>query len=236
MKKACLLVLSLIVVCVCLVSCQTKFGQVGTLPDNWWTFEGGNTQRGALESALRNSGSGEYANVIVVLGTSDSRAAVTESLAIDSAWLDAKSQLSTYIIDKVSSVTVNLESSLTDELQSSGLSKGQQVEIMNSMQAILKSFQSSLTITQFNSFIVEAKHTEKAEYNGFAYYKGWVCCTIRDEIVEELKKIAEVAFETNLETTAAYSEIMARFQDIITAQIEQAFAEGLKGDASAEKQ
>ncbi len=209
-RKVHLLVLLVVILGVLGVSCKsTDIGTVGTLPKKWWELP-----RGIIEQTLRRDSTGYYANVLAFVGMSDSINNFSESQALDAAKLDADTKLSQYIISK----TTNIMRSATD-VATSRLSETEAEVINRTVQEVTNRMQSTISIAQFSSFMIEGYHTEEAVRNGITYDKGWVVCTIQDELVEAIQKIQEEAFQSVMETTRAYAPVMDEIQKDISKML-----------------
>lgn len=207
----------MLVIVVLFVSCATELGTVGSLPRKWWK-----QPRGVVERVLRADSTGYYSKVIVIIGMDDSVMNYSESSALDSAKLDADAQLSQYIINKTTSV---MREAVKTTLERETEVKSDE-ELERLVDEVYDKIQSSISVSQFSSFMIEGTHTEKDELNGIEYYKGYVCCTIQDEIVQSLQKIQKEAFESIISTAQAYAPIMEK----IEAEAVKTMTDSLKKD------
>ena len=219
------------IICLCALfflittSCTmtNSIGTVGELPNEWWK-----KTRGNLQNSLRSEGKGYYSNVLIFIGESDSVRNYSESQALDSAKLDANAALSEYIIAKVTTI---LKESVNNNLyrETDGSSDE---EIERTIEEVSNSIKSAVSVTQFSSFMVEGKHTEECELNGIKFYKGWVCCTIGDDIVKAIQEIQKEAFETVIKGTENYSPVMDKIQEDTSMKLSEIMLDELGGNSS----
>jgi hypothetical protein len=205
-----------------IVSCSTSrdLGSVGQLPDNWWQ-----QPRGYIENVLRSESQGYYSNVLVFVGESDSVKNYSESQALAHAKLDANAKLSEYIISKTTTIVRDsVETVLSRETGGEA-----DEELTRSVNEISNMMASSISVSQFSSFMIEGSHTELDEQSGIKYYRGWVCCTIQDDIVKEIQAIQKEAFNSVIENTQAYAPMMKKIQDDVSNQIAAVMLNDLKG-------
>lgn len=216
---------SFIILAVCIVifgmftSCTTaEIGQVGVLPRKWWEKD-----RGEIENHMRENGTGYYANVLAFIGSSDSKANFSAQMALDDAKLEAMSRVSEHIISKVIyAMESNRETIYKQALEETNLSEVDEEIISRSVGEVINSFRSMLSITQFSSFIIEASHVEQVK-GPITYFKAWVVGTIQDSIVEELKEIQKEAFNSMVNTTEQYNQVMNEIQSSMAKKMEESF-------------
>ena len=63
------------------------------------------------------------------------------------------------------------------------------------------------------------KHSEKV--TGERYYKGWVCVSMTDAILEQTQELQEAAFRNILELNPEYKQIIADINTEITKSIKE---------------
>ena len=183
----CLCALFCLLITSCAMTNSTETVEV--LPSEWWENSKGN-----IESSLRSGGEGYYSNVIVFIGLSDSIRNNSESQALDSAKLDANAALSEYIVAELT--TILKESVKNNSYREIDGSSDEELE--QKIEEISNTIESTMSITQFSSFMVEGEHAEENELNGIKYYKGWVCCTISEDIIKAIQDFHKEVFETVL--------------------------------------
>ena len=213
----------IICVILSLLSCASNnLGTVGALPNNWWE-----QPRGVIERVLRQDSTGYYSKVIVFVGISDSVKNYSESQALDFAKLDADAKLSEYIIDRTTAI---IRESVDNQLLRTTDDNAEE-EIKRIVEEVSNNMKSSISVAQFSSYMIEGNHTEKTEESGISYYKGWVCCTIQDDIVKTIQEIQKEAFETVISATAAYAPILQKIQEDSSLKISEVMLMDLSGDS-----
>ncbi len=214
-----------ILVCLLIAACSStnSIGSVGELPNRWWE-----KSRGSIESALRSEGKGYYSNVLAFVGESDSVKNYSKSQALDFAKLDANSKLSEYIITRTTTILRDsVESVLSRETDGSS-----DEAIERKINEISNNMQSSISVAQFSSFMIEGNHTEEEELNGIKYYHGWVCCTIQDDIVKAIQEIQKEAFETVISAAENYAPVMSKIQEDTSIKIAEVMLNDLGGNST----
>ncbi len=220
MRSKIKILLNLLMIIVLGVSCvSSEIGSVGTLPKNWW-----DQPRGVIERVLRKESQGYYSNVLVFIGMSDSVNNYSQSQAIDLAKLDADTKLSQFIISKTTNIVRGVANA-----NATRIAENSPEEINRLVEEIADKMESSISIAQFSSFMIEGYHTQPAEINGVPYYIGWVCCTIQDDLVDAIQKIQEKAFESVIKTTIAYAPVMQQIQEDSAKMIVEAFRNEMAG-------
>lgn len=163
MKTRLQVLMILVLIIILGISCVgSDIGSVGSLPKRWWE-----QPRGVLERELRKESQGYYSNVLVFVGMSDSINNYSQSQAIDSAKLDADTNLSQFIISK----TTNIVRSVAN-VEAKRLADNSPEDITRIVDEIVNRMESSISIAQFSSFMIEGFHTEPAVLNGVPYFIG----------------------------------------------------------------
>ncbi len=224
MKKYTLVVLCLFALLGVLISCATTddLGIVGKLPRKWWE-----KSRGELQNYFRAESEGAVSEAVIFIGKSASPLNITETIALDQARLDAQIQLSRYLSQKVTGV-MQAETYI-DQIESyysaGDLTDAEREELIKRVKYAFSNFASSVTATQFSSFIQEDSYTEE-DKNGT--YIGYTCYSMSDQVLEETRKLQEKAFQTLMGETEEYQEIMSRIQEIIAKELEESIMSGIQ--------
>lgn len=220
MKTVCKVSLLFLLITVLGISCtSSEIGSVGNLPKEWWK-----QPRGVIERVLRKESQGYYSNVLAFVGMSDSVNNYSQSQAIDSAKLDADTKLSQFIISKTTNIVRSVANAETKRL-----AENSPEDISRLVEEIADKMESSISIAQFSSFMIEGFHTEPAVLNGVPYYIGWVVCTIQDDLVDAIQDIQEEAFESVIKTTIAYAPVMQKIQEDSANMIVEQFKNEMAG-------
>lgn len=195
------------------VSCASAPPTIaGTLPKKWWKLS-----RGEVQNHYRGQASGPEAEVIIFIGMSDSLTNVDESTAIENARMDAFVKLSQFLASKVTAIR---QSAKHQELLQASVEDGLITEddakvLSQKITTKLGAFSASVTSTQFSSFKEEAFYTEEND----GRYKAWVCYSMSDQVLEETQELQRKAFETLMEETEKYKELMKSIQESIADQL-----------------
>lgn len=194
-----------------LLNCETtkaSVGKAGALPKKWWTMN-----RGDVQNYFRNSSSGQHKNVVIFIGKSDSALNVDESTAIENARMDAFQLLSRYLSQKVTGIQQSGKhiEAIQEAVQKGKLTKEQGDALKRKVEERMSSYAASVTATQFSSFKQEATYVEKVGNR----FRGYVCYSMSDQILEETKKLQSAAFESLVKETEQYIEIMKTIQEVI---------------------
>lgn len=198
----------------CGSSSEEKVGTAGTLPDKWWEMA-----RGEIQNAYRGSSDGLEGQVVIFIGMSDSALNVDESTAIDNARMDAFTQLSRFLSQKVTSIQQSGRhiKAIQDAIESGSILQEDGNTLIRKVEEKMSSYNASVTSTQFSSFKQEDYHVEKVKDGN--KYQAWVCYSMSDQILNETKKLQEAAFSTLMEETEEYKEIMKAIQEVIAQKM-----------------
>jgi len=171
--------------------------------------------RGDLENWMRENSSGNYAEVIVILGECDSVLAYDKNTAKKIATLDAKNQLADYMNtsilaeDNFADLVRNIEKDVNEQY-------GNKVEIFDErdINTVLKTFKGSFSSTQLSSVLVEkVQYRDAKNAAGIPYVEARVLCTISDRVVSEIQKLISIAFQNNEKITNETVEIQRAWID-----------------------
>lgn len=208
MKKIKFLTMLLAVLSISM-SCTTS-PEAGTLPRKWWKMN-----RGEIQNYYRRGGKGDEANVVIFIGKSDSSLNIDEWTAVENARMDAAVQLSRFLSQKVTNVSQTSRTIVQEKFTSAGLSGDEITELMDKFDQKFKNYTASVSSTQFSSFKEEASHVEDNK----GQYKAWVCYSISDQVLKETRELQTEAFQSLMEETEKYREIMSEIQEIIAQQM-----------------
>lgn len=207
------LVLATLALMLMLGACATD-PQAGRLPPKWWEMD-----RGQIQNYYRSGAQGPEKTVVMFVGISDSLTNKTESTAIENARMDAFQQLSRYMSQKVTGVQqASQHVNVLQQAVANG-EMGQETcdQLSEQIEEKFANFSASVTSTQFSSFKEEGTHVEESDDR----YKAWVCYSMSDQVLEETRELQRVAFESLMEETEEYKEIMQRIQEVIAQQMEE---------------
>lgn len=191
-----------------------EVGKAGKLPDKWWTMNVGDVQ-----NIYRGGSSGEHKAVILFIGFSDDATNESESTAIAMATMDAKRKLSYFLSEKFTGISQQKKYAeanqeiIDDAVKNNKITRDQGEKLTREVNTAMKSYYANITSTQFSTFRELANHTEKKGI----IYKGWVCYSMTEEILNQTKEIQKKAFETLMIESEEYKNIMSQIQEV-TAQ------------------
>lgn len=220
--KILLKVLVLSVIFIGFVSCMTREEPrvAGELPKKWWTKD-----IDPLENLYRSSADGVETRVKLFIGISDEPTNASETDALEDAGMKVAVEISRYLAQLVTNIAQSAKYNdyIKQVVKDNNVEDGESSKVVNEIKKQTNNFTASITTTQFSSMKIIGKHSEKVK--GEDFYKGWVCVSMTDDILEQTQKLQEEAFKTILELNPEYKQIIADINTEITKNIKQNIAE-----------
>ncbi len=186
----------------------------GELPKNWWKME-----IDQLENLYRSTAEGRETKVKLFIGISDEPTNSTESDSYEDATMKVSVEISQYLAQLVTNISqsVKFNDYVKQVVNDSSVKKGSTERILNEVTNQVNRFSAIISTTQFSSMKIIGKHAEKVKNED--YYKGWVCVSMTDDILEQTRKLQEEAFKTLIELNPDYKQIIADINTEITKSI-----------------
>lgn len=212
MKKQLQTVLFLLIITFISACKTTEPPKAGTLPKKWWTMDAG-----AVTNYYAGEAKGLEKEIIIFIGKDESVLNVDETTAINNARMDAMNQLSTYLSSKFTRIQQNSKhiDIINTAVVNGDMSNEKGSELIKKINDTMSAFSASVTSTQFSSFRQEATHVEDDK----GKMTGWVCFSMSNQVLEEVRKQQTEAFKTLMAETEEYKEIMSEIQEIIAEQV-----------------
>ena len=214
----------LLVTLVMFLSCATKVvdepRRAGELPTSWWKISDVKGV-GALENIYRDDSLGVESKVKLFVASSDEPTNASESDAISDATRKVAVEISQYMVLQVTAVSQSakfndyIKQSVTDtNVDTEAVEK-----VINDIKVQTNEFTATLSNTQFSSMKKVGTHAEPIE-NG-ARYKGWVCVSMNDQILEQTAALQREAFKNITELNPEYKQLMSDINTELTKQIKE---------------
>ncbi len=220
--KVILKVLVVMFILVAATACATKEEprMAGELPKKWWKMD-----VDPLENLYRSSADGVETRVKLFIGISDEPTNATESDAYEDANMKVAVEISRYLALLVTNISQSAKFNdyVKQVIKDNNVEAGESVKIVNEVKNQTNNFSAMITTTQFSSMKVIGKHAEKVQDQD--NYKGWVCVSMTDDILEQTQKLQEEAFKNILELNPEYKQIIADINTEITRSIKDNIAE-----------
>ncbi|QEN05936.1 hypothetical protein EW093_14945 [Thiospirochaeta perfilievii] len=216
--KTILKIVTVVSILVFTTACVTKEEPrvAGELPRKWWTMD-----VDPLENLYRSSADGVETRVKLFIAISDEPTNATEVDAIEDANMKVAVQVSRYLALLVTNISQSAKFNdyVKQVVQDSSVEGGKVESVVNEIKNQTNNFSAMITTTQFSSMKVIGSHAEKVK--GSDNYKGWVCVSMTDDILEQTQKLQEAAFKTILELNPDYKQIIADINTEITRSIKE---------------
>lgn len=199
-------------------SCVTKEvpRTAGELPKKWWTMD-----VDPLENLYRSSADGVETRVKLFIGISDEPTNASESDSLEDATMKVSVEISRYLALLVTNISQSAKYNdyIKQVVQDNNFDDGESERVVNEIKKQTNNFTASITTTQFSSMKIIGKHSEKVKNEDF--FKGWVCVSMTDDILEQTQKLQEEAFKNILELNPEYKQIIADINTEITKSIKE---------------
>ncbi|MGL1892645.1 MAG: hypothetical protein OCD02_13530 [Spirochaetaceae bacterium] len=194
--------------------------RAGELPNSWWTKD-----IDALENQYRDVAEGVEQKVKLFVGISDEPTNATESDAIEDATRKVSVEISRYLVQVVTNISQSSQTNdyIKQVVADSGADAEESTKFVNDIKNQTNNFTASITTTQFSTMKIIGKHAEKAEEGN--KYKGWVCVSMTDAILDQTQKLQEAAFNNILELNPEYKQVIADINTAMTKSIKENITE-----------
>lgn len=211
-------VITVLALIVGFTSCVTKEvpRTAGELPKKWWTMD-----VDPLENLYRSSADGVETRVKLFIGISDEPTNASESDALEDATMKVSVEISRYLALLVTNISQSAKYNdyIKQVVKDNNFDDGESERVVNEIKKQTNNFTASITTTQFSSMKIIGKHSEKVKDEDF--FKGWVCVSMTDDILEQTQKLQEEAFKNILELNPEYKQIIADINTEITKSIKE---------------